>query len=197
MPVRCATLALICLTTFFVFASVSVAEQAANPVVVIETSMGDITAELFKARAPVSVVNFLTYAQDGYYDGTIFHRVIADVMIQGGAVTEDMQSKPGARGPILNEAMNHLENRRGTLAMARSQEINSARSQFFINTSNNRRLDHRNATTAGYGYAVFGRVIDGMDVVDRIRRVRTTRKGQFQDVPAEPVVIKTVRMKNS
>ena len=165
-----------------------------NPHVAIETSMGDITVELFRSQATVSVVNFLTYVQAGFYDGTIFHRVIRNLIIQGGGLTEDHEPRvEGLRGPILNEATNRLQNRRGTIAMARLGEPNSARAQFFINVGHNDMFNHRDTTQRGYGYAVFGRVVDGMDVVDDIARVRTTRVGRMNDVPRESVVINTIR----
>ena len=165
-----------------------------NPHVVIETSMGDITVELFRTRAVVSVVNFLTYVQTGFYDGTIFHRVIRNLIIQGGGLEENHTPRvEGLRGPILNEATNRLQNRRGTIAMARLGEPNTARAQFFINVGHNDMFNHRNTTPQGYGYAVFGRVVDGMDVVDDISRVRTTRVDRMNDVPRENVVIRTIR----
>ncbi len=165
-----------------------------NPHVVIETSLGDVTVELFRPRAPVSVVNFLTYVQAGFYDGTIFHRVIRNLIIQGGGLNEDHTPRvEGLRGGILNEATNRLQNRRGTIAMARLGTPNSARAQFFINVGHNDTFNHRNTTPRGYGYAVFGRVVDGMDVVDDISRVRTTRVGRMDDVPRENVVIHTIR----
>ena len=165
-----------------------------NPHVVIETSMGDVTVELFRPRAPVSVVNFLTYVQAGFYDGTIFHRVIRNLIIQGGGLEQDHTPRvEGLRGGILNEATNRLQNRRGTIAMARLGTPNSARAQFFINVGHNDTFNHRNTTPQGYGYAVFGRVVDGMDVVDDISRVRTTRVGRMDDVPRENVVIRTIR----
>ena len=165
-----------------------------NPVVVLETSMGDITLELFKSDAPASVVNFLMYVNDGFYDGIIFHRIIRGTMIQAGAITEDLAIKPGMRGRIRNDASNGLTNRRGTLAMARTREIHSSRSQFFINVSDNLQLDHHNETPDGYGYAVFGRVTDGMDVVERIRRARTTVRGDFENMPIDAVVIERARV---
>lgn len=169
-------------------------EAPPNPRVVIETSMGDVTVELFRPRAPVSVVNFLTYVQAGFYDGTIFHRVIRNLIIQGGGLEEDHTPRvEGLRGGILNEATNRLQNRRGTIAMARLGEPNSARAQFFINVGHNDVFNHRNTTREGYGYAVFGEVVDGMDVVDDIARVRTTRVGRMNDVPRENVVIHTIR----
>lgn len=169
-------------------------EPPPNPRVVIETSMGDITVELFRADSPVSVVNFLTYVIDGYYDGTIFHRVIRDLIIQGGGLNEDHTPRlEGLRGGILNEAPNRIQNRRGTVAMARLNTPNSARAQFFINIGHNSIFNHRDPTAAGYGYAVFGEVVEGMDVVDDISRVRTTRIEGMDDVPRDNVVIHTIR----
>ena len=165
-----------------------------NPVAVIATSLGDITVELFKDKAPVSVENFLQYANEGFYPGTIFHRVEPGFVIQGGGYTEAMVEKQ-TRAPILNEATNGLRNTRGTLAMARRRELRSATSQFYINVSNNAALDHRGYTPSEYGYAVFGRVLSGMDVVDRIAAVRTGPKGDFESVPVVPVVIKAVTVK--
>ena len=165
-----------------------------DPKVVIETTEGDITVELFRQDARVSVVNFLTYVQNGFYDGTIFHRVIRGFMIQAGGYTEDLQPKTeGLRGGILNEATNRIRNRRGTLAMARTADPNSARAQFFINTVDNSSLDHRDRTDRGFGYAVFGRVVDGMDVVESIERKRTHRANGLDDVPREPIVIRHIR----
>lgn len=165
-----------------------------DPKVVIETTEGDITVELFRQDARVSVVNFLTYVQNGFYDGTIFHRVIRGFMIQAGGYTEDLQPKTeGLRGGILNEATNRIRNRRGTLAMARTADPNSARAQFFINTVDNSSLDHRDRTDRGFGYAVFGRVVDGMDVVESIERTRTHRVNGLDDVPREPIVIRQIR----
>ena len=166
-----------------------------NPVVVISTSMGDFTAELFKDRAPVSVENFLSYATAGFYEGTIFHRVISGFMIQGGGFTADLVEKP-TRAPIRNEATNGLNNVRGTLAMARTRSLRSATAQFFVNVSDNRsKLDHRGYSPDDFGYAVFGRVLEGLDVCDRIAAVETHTVGPHEDVPIEPVVIKGVRVK--
>lgn len=165
-----------------------------NPQVVIETTEGDITVELFRQDARVSVANFLTYVQDGFYTGTLFHRVIRGFMIQGGGYNADLEPKTeGLRGGILNEATNNLRNRRGTVAMARTADPNSARAQFFINTVDNRSLDHRDRTTRGFGYAVFGRVVDGMDVVDNIERTRTHSRNGLDDVPRDPIVIRQIR----
>ncbi len=165
-----------------------------NPRVVIETTAGDITVELFRQDARVSVVNFLTYVQDGFYTGTLFHRVIRGFMIQGGGYTADLEPKTeGLRGGILNEATNNLRNRRGTLAMARTGDPNSARAQFFINTVDNRSLDHRDRTARGFGYSVFGRVVDGMDIVERIERTGTHSRNGLDDVPRNPIVIIQIR----
>jgi cyclophilin family peptidyl-prolyl cis-trans isomerase len=175
--------------------SVAGAQEAENPVVVIETSMGEIAVELFRERAPRTVENFLTYARDGYYSGTVFHRVIPGFMIQGGGLTADLERKP-TRPPIANEATNGLRNERGTVAMARTSEVRSATSQFFINTSDNVALDHKGMAPAEYGYAVFGRVIEGMDVVDQIEKVRTGSRGGHQNVPVDPVTITAIRIKS-
>ncbi len=169
-------------------------EPPPNPQVVIETSMGDITVELFRPDAPVSVVNFLTYVLAGYYDGTIIHRVLRNQIIQGGGLNQDHTPRmEGLRGGILNEATNRLRNDRGTIAMARVASPNSARAQFFINVRNNPSFNHRDRSRNGFGYAVFGRVVEGMDVVDEIAGVRTTRVNGMRDVPRENVVIHTIR----
>jgi peptidyl-prolyl cis-trans isomerase A (cyclophilin A) len=160
-----------------------------NPVAVISTSMGDITVELFKDRAPVSVENFVRYAGEGFYSGTIFHRVVKGFVIQGGGYLQGMVEKP-TREPIQNEATNGLKNTRGTLAMARTQTLRSATSQFYINVANNAALDHRGYTPSDFGYAVFGRVLSGMDVADRIADVATRAEN-----PIEPVTIKSVTVK--
>ncbi len=159
--------------------------------VTIETSKGIIVAELDQEKAPVTVDNFLTYTREGHYDGTIFHRVISGFMIQGGGITTDMNDK-STHKPITNEADNGLKNLRGTLTMARTSQINSATSQFFINLVDNGFLDFRDKSTQGYGYAVFGRVIEGMDVVDAIAGVETGSVGGYSDVPVEAVVINKV-----
>ena len=165
---------------------------AADPVKVrMKTSLGDIGLELYPDRAPVTVQNFLAYANSGFYDGTIFHRVISHFMIQGGGFTPDMQKKP-TREPIVNEANNGLSNRRGAIAMARLPQPNSATAQFFINVQNNMNLDYKDERNPGY--AVFGQVTEGMNVVDDIRFVQTTRVGTYSDVPAEPVIIEEVRV---
>ena len=157
----------------------------------METSMGTITLELDDAKAPETVANFVQYAKDGHYDGTIFHRVIDGFMIQGGGFTRDMNQKE-TREPIRNEAMNGLKNLRGTIAMARTMVVDSATSQFFINLVDNSFLDFQNPTPQGFGYAVFGKVTDGMDVVDQIARVKTGFAGPHQNVPEEAIVIKKV-----
>ena len=163
-----------------------------NLVVVIETSLGTITAELDRAKAPLSVENFLQYVTDGHYNGTIFHRVIKGFMLQGGGFTADMQQKP-VRAPIKNEATNGLTNDPGTLAMARTGVVDSATSQFFINTgADNGFLNNSGTTEQTYGYAVFGKVIAGMDVVNTIEDVATSTRGPFQNVPDTPVEIVSI-----
>ena len=166
------------------------APKEPNPVVVVQTSLGDITIELFKDRAPKSVENFLGYVSDGFYAGTTFHRVISGIMVQGGGLTADLQRKP-TKPPIDNEATNGVRNTRGTVAMARTGVINSATSQFFINTGDNTSFDHRGVTPDEYGYAVFGRVTAGMGVVEKIDRVKTGAG----DVPSVPVTITGVTLK--
>lgn len=163
-----------------------------NPQVVIHTSMGDITLELYADKAPVSVENFIRYANSGFYDGTIFHRVISHFMIQGGGLTADLKDKPTSE-PIVNEAINGLSNKRGTIAMARTGNPHSATSQFFINVQDNGNLDYTDQNSSrGWGYAVFGKVTAGMDVVDQIRFVETKTVPPYSDVPVEPVVINSV-----
>lgn len=162
-----------------------------NPVVVMETSKGTIKIELDEEKAPITVKNFLSYVNDKFYDGTIYHRVIPTFMIQGGGFDEKMNQKP-TKPPIKNEAGNGLPNKRGTIAMARTGVVDSATAQFFINVKDNDFLNHRDDSQQGYGYAVFGKVIEGMDVVDKIKDVKTGNKGGFQDVPVETVVIKSV-----
>lgn len=166
------------------------ADQA-NPVVSIQTSKGTFQVELWPAQAPVTVENFLRYVDEGYYEGTTFHRVIDGFMIQGGGLSASMQPKPG-HAAIQNEAKAELKNDTGTIAMARTNQVNSATSQFFINVADNDFLNHRNQTPQGFGYAVFGKVIDGMDVVLAIAKVKTKSMGPHQDVPAEPIVIEKV-----
>ena len=184
------------IATLIVFGVVLAAGAAdkpvGNPKVVLDTSKGKIVIELYLQKAPETVVNFLDYVDAKFYDGTIFHRVIPNFMLQGGGFTSDMKRKPG-KGPIKNEADRGLKNDRGTIAMARTGDPHSATAQFFINTINNDFLNHKNKTQQGWGYAAFGRVIEGMNVVDAISAVKTTRYKQFQDVPVEPVVIKSAR----
>ena len=165
------------------------APKGGKPVVQFETSMGVIKAELYPDKAPITVKNFLTYVREGYYDGLVFHRVIRDFMIQGGGFTKEMKEKGAKHPAIKNEADNGLKNDRGTLAMARTSVVDSATAQFFINTVNNDFLNHRAKSPQGYGYAVFGKVIEGIDVVDKIRAVPTASSGMHQDVPKQPVVI--------
>jgi peptidyl-prolyl cis-trans isomerase B (cyclophilin B) len=165
----------------------------ANPIVVLETTLGDIVIELRQDRAPVSVENFLAYATSGHYDGTIFHRVLRGFMIQGGGYTPALQAKP-TRPPIRNEAANGLRNLRGTVAMARAAAVRSATAEFFINVEDNGQLNHRGLMPDVYGYAVFGRVLEGMDVVDTIARVPVRRADGHEAVPVEAVVIKRVRL---
>ena len=162
------------------------------PLILMETSKGNITFELWPDKAPVSVENFLRYTDKGLYDGLIFHRVIPGFMIQGGGFTVEMMQVQ-TLDPISNEASADTPNNRGTLAMARTSEINSATSQFFVNLIDNDFLNHQNETPAGFGYAVFGEVVEGMEVVDDIAMVPTGRSGAFSDVPTEPVIIRSVR----
>ncbi|MDY7001626.1 MAG: peptidylprolyl isomerase [Thermodesulfobacteriota bacterium] len=173
------------------FLSGPVAADESNPVVVVDTSKGAFMVMLSRDRAPITVDNFLSYVDSGFYDGTIFHRVIRDFMIQGGGFEISMVQKP-ARPAIKNEARNGLPNARGTIAMARTNVIDSATSQFFINVKHNSFLNHKDNSPRGFGYAVFGKVIRGMDVVDVISRVETTAKGGMRDVPAEPVIIRRI-----
>jgi cyclophilin family peptidyl-prolyl cis-trans isomerase len=167
---------------------------ADNPTALIHTSMGDIKLELYAEKAPVSVENFINYTKSGFYDGTIFHRVISNFMIQGGGFTPDMNKKPTGE-PITNEAGNDLSNLRGTVAMARTNEPHSATAQFFINTQDNANLDYAGGTNSRtWGYAVFGKVTEGMDVVDNIRFVETTSAPPFRDVTRVPVVIESIEI---
>lgn len=156
--------------------------------VALRTSAGDIVLELDSAKAPATVENFLNYVKSGHYDGTIFHRVIPNFMIQGGGFTADMDQKK-TNAPIQNEAGNGLANDRGTIAMARTNDPHSATAQFFINVVDNDFLNFRSASGQGWGYAVFGKVVEGMDTVDAIRKVRTGRAGMHQDVPVDAVTI--------
>jgi len=164
-------------------------DSIANPKVKLETSKGNIVIELFPKSAPKTVENFLKYVKDGFYDGTIFHRVIKNFMIQGGGLTPDMQQKK-TREPIINEADNGLKNDIGTIAMARTSDPHSATSQFFINTKNNDFLNFKSKDVQGWGYCVFGRVVDGMKVVTAIENVTTKSVGYYNDVPDTPIIIK-------
>ncbi|MFP4028112.1 MAG: peptidylprolyl isomerase [Candidatus Brocadiia bacterium] len=163
-----------------------------NSVVEIETTKGSITVQLWADEAPKTVDNFLQYVDDAFYDGTVFHRVIPGFMIQGGGMAEDLKKKP-TRDPIANEASSDKKNQRGTIAMARTGEINSATSQFFINLADNDFLDHVDETPEGFGYAAFGEVTDGMDVVDEIAQTETASKGPHENVPKQPIIIKKIR----
>tara|TARA_B100000524_G_scaffold307207_1_gene182689 strand:+ start:911 stop:1528 length:618 start_codon:yes stop_codon:yes gene_type:complete len=160
--------------------------------VIIKTSLGDINLELNNEKAPITVENFISIAESGYYEGTIFHRVINGFMIQGGGLTADMSNKSSGTSPIQNEANNGLSNDRGTIAMARTMDPHSATSQFFINHKDNGFLNHTGETSQGWGYAVFGVVTDGMDVVDQIAEVATGSSGAYQDVPQEVITIESV-----
>lgn len=165
-----------------------------NPVVVLSTTMGDIKIELDADKAPGTVENFLFYVNSGHYDGTIFHRVIPDFMIQGGGFDKDFDQPKTARPPIQNEANNGLKNKNGTVAMARTNDPHSATAQFFINVKDNVNLDHKGESQQGWGYAVFGKVVDGTDVVEKIEAVPTTSKPPHQNVPKEAVVINSARV---
>ncbi len=177
------------------FAGEQEMKQAQNPVVIMETSEGTVRIELLQEKAPLTVKNFLTYVDEGFYNGTIFHRVIDNFMIQGGGFTPDMKQKQ-PHEPIKNEASGELKNERGTIAMARTGVIDSATSQFFINVKDNEFLNHRDESQGGFGYAVFGKVIEGMDVVDKIKAVKTTTVGPFQNVPEKPVIIESIKAAN-
>lgn len=166
---------------------------AQNPRVELKTSRGMIQIELYQDKAPKTVANFLQYAKEGYYSGTLFHRVIDNFMVQGGGFDKDMREKR-TRGPIENEATNQLKNEIGTLAMARTSAPHSASAQFFINLKHNEFLNFREPTTQGFGYAVFGRVVQGMDIVANIAKVRTGKTGQHSDVPVEPIIIEAVTL---
>jgi len=165
--------------------------MSANPTVQLQTNLGQITIELDAEKAPISTENFLTYVNEGFFTQTVFHRVIPGFMVQGGGFTVQMSQKK-TNNPIKNEADNGLTNQRGTLAMARTQVVDSATSQFFINLADNDFLNHQEKTPNGYGYAVFGRVTEGMEVVDQIAQVKTGNFGHHQDVPKDPVMIQSV-----
>jgi cyclophilin family peptidyl-prolyl cis-trans isomerase len=173
--------------SLLIIAGSAIAEDI-NPKVVLETSKGKIVLELFPDNAPETVKNFLDYVDAKYYDGTVFHRVIPNFMIQGGGFTTDMKRKT-TQAPIKNEADKGLKNERGTISMARTGDPHSATAQFFINSKNNDFLNHRSKTQQGWGYTAFGKVVEGMKTVDAISAVKTKTLGGFRDVPAEPVVI--------
>ena len=183
------------LLTASAFGAVAAAPDgdAGKPVVLLQTSMGDIKIQLDPQKAPLTVKNFLAYAQSGFYNGTIFHRVVKNFVIQGGGYTADLQRKP-TNPPIRNEAANGLKNNRGTIAMARGVAVDSATAEFFINVANNGALNHHDDTIQGYGYAVFGKVIEGMKVVDRIAAVEAGKLKGMRKVPKVPVVIKAVKV---
>ena len=168
-------------------------EQTKNPVVLLSTSLGNIRIELDAEKAPVTTQNFLDYVNESFYDGLIFHRVIPGFMIQGGGFDAQMKQK-GTKTPIKNEAANGLKNDVGTIAMARTNVVDSATAQFFINVKNNDFLNHRSPSADAFGYAVFGQIIEGMEVVQTIEKVKTGNRGFHQDVPAEAVVIHSVRL---
>ncbi|MGC9323474.1 MAG: peptidylprolyl isomerase [Desulfomonilia bacterium] len=173
---------------FFVGGAQKVNAESDLPKVFLETNLGTILLELYPEKAPATVQNFLSYVESGFFVNTTFHRVIKGFMIQGGGLTQDLDPKP-TRDPIPNEADNGLKNLRGTIAMARTSQPHSATSQFFINTKDNNFLDHRDKSSQGWGYCVFGKVIEGMDVVDAIESQKTTTRGGYQDVPVTPVLI--------
>ncbi len=164
-----------------------------HPLVEMRTSLGMMKIELYPDKAPKTVENFLSYVREGFYDGTIFHRVIDGFMIQGGGFTPDMSEKE-TRAPIENEAANGLKNLRGTLAMARTNDPHSATAQFFINGKDNAFLDYKESTRTGYGYAVFGKVVEGLDVLEKIEKVSTGSRNGYEDVPVENVVIESIRV---
>jgi len=169
------------------------AENEKNPVVTMSTNMGDIRIELNSDKAPITTKNFLAYVNDGHFDGLIFHRVIPGFMIQGGGFDSKMSQRP-TKSPIKNEAHNGLKNVKGSIAMARTDVVDSATAQFFINVKDNDFLDHKNTSPGGYGYAVFGQIIEGMDIVHTIEKVKTGNRGMHQDVPVEAVVINSVKV---
>jgi len=201
IPIVRATGAFAVLVTLFALVGAACAETTAapeapmpdNPRVQLQTSHGTIVLELDSAKAPKTVESFVGYVRDGFYDGTIFHRVIPGFMIQGGGFTADMGQKETGP-PVDNEADNGLKNRRGTIAMARTGDPHSATAQFFVNLVDNRPLDHVDKSRNGWGYTVFGEVVEGMDVVERIAGVPTGNAGQHQNVPRQPVVIESARL---
>ena len=187
------TLLLATLTGLLAACSDAAADKK-NPVVVMETSMGTIKIELAADKAPITVKNFLSYVDDKFYDGTIFHRVISDFMIQGGGLEPGFKEKKETKDPIKNEADNGLSNKKYTIAMARTDEPDSATAQFFINVKDNKALDHKDKTRRGYGYCVFGKVIDGTDVVDKIRQIDVEEDARGEkSKPVKEVLVKSVR----
>ena len=186
------SLVILGLGTCFSQSSIAAQGQEQHPTVVLDTSKGPITLELYPDKAPITVENFLKYVDDGFYDNLIFHRVIPKFMVQGGGMTDQMREKQeGKRAPIKNESGNGLSNKRGTIAMARTSDPNSATCQFFINHKDNSELD-----TYGGGYAVFGKVTQGMDVVDAIAEVSRANRNGHQDVPVTPIYIKSAKRKD-
>ncbi len=177
----------------FIFFLAAPAMAMENPQVIMETSKGTVVIELFGTKAPMTTANFIAYVQAKFYDNTIFHRVMSNFMIQGGGFTADMNKKK-TRPPIRNEADNGLKNNTGTIAMARTPDPHSATAQFFINVKDNVFLNHKSKTQNGWGYCVFGRVIKGMEVVRAIENVKTTNKAVYQNVPVDPVIIKSITM---
>ena len=194
-PRRRSGLAQVCLV-LGIWLAASINALAANPSVDILTSLGAIRIELYPDKAPKTVENFLQYARDGFYDGTVFHRVIPGFMVQGGGFTPEMTQKK-TREPIVNEALNGLKNDVGTLAMARTPDPNSATAQFFINVADNNFLNFTAPTRQGFGYCVFGRVVQGMDIVNKIVAVPTGNRGGHQNVPLKPILIRSVRIVSS
>lgn len=192
---RLISVTFITLALLFSFSQTTLAGE--NPHVLVETTQGNFELELYPDKAPKSVANFLEYVNNGFYNGTIFHRVIDGFMIQGGGFTPDFERKT-TNAPIINEADNGLKNQRGTVAMARTMDPNSATAQFFINVVDNDFLDHTSKTPRGWGYAVFGKVVKGMDIVDKIRQLKTGPGGVFpKDVPQEAVVIERMTVVNT
>jgi cyclophilin family peptidyl-prolyl cis-trans isomerase len=186
----------VCIVTLASLTGCILKEQKKTMTITIETTLGTITAELYPEKAPATVSNILAYVDEKFYDNTIFHRVIDGFMIQGGGFTKEMQQKP-TKAPVKNEADNGLSNTRGTLAMARTMIVDSATCQFFINLEdrNAGHLDFKSKTDMGWGYCVFGKVTEGLDIVDKIAKVETGFSGRHQNVPVEPVIIKSIRRK--